>query len=335
MDWSKGYTATFYASFVDPVTWRDIERFEIVGGSISHSDSDLRESCDLDCINYDQSQERWVRVWMDTKQDGSSEHVALFTGLATSPDREIDGTLVSTPVELYSVLKPAADVYVQRGYYAPIGVRGADIVLQLLDVIPAPIEAEEYSPRLQSAIISEDGETRLTMALKILEAINWRLVISGAGEIRILPKSTEPVAVFGSLENDMLEPQVSINYDRFSCPNVFRAIAEGISAVARDEDPDSPLSIPARGREIWMEESDCELMAGETIAEYAQRRLKEEQAVNTTMSYDRRFHPAVNIGDLVEIHYPRQGIEGIYEVTDQSIEIGIGVTTSEEVKAYV
>ena len=335
MDWSKGYTATFYASFVDPVTWRDIERFEIVGGSISHSDSDLRESCDLDCINYDQSQERWVRVWMDTKQEGSSAHVALFTGLATSPDREIDGTLVSTPVELYSVLKPAADVYVQRGYYAPIGVRGADIVLQLLDVIPAPIEAEEYSPRLQSAIISEDGETRLTMALKILEAINWRLVISGAGEIRILPKSTEPVAVFGSLENDMLEPQVSINYDWFSCPNVFRAIAEGISAVARDEDPDSPLSIPARGREIWMEESDCELMAGETIAEYAQRRLKEEQAINTTMSYDRRFHPEVNIGDLVEIHYPRQGIEGIYEVTDQSIEIGIGVKTSEEVKAYV
>ena len=133
----------------------------------------------------------------------------------------------------------------------------------------------------------------------------------------------------------MLEPQVDISYDWFSCPNVFRAIGEGISAVARDEDPDSPLSIPSRGREIWMEESDCELMENETIAEYAQRRLKEEQAVNTIMSYARRFCPGITVGDLVEIHYPRQGISGVYEVTDQSIDIGAGVKTSEEVKAHV
>lgn len=335
MDWSKGYTATFYASFVDPLTWRDIERFEIVSGKITHSDSDLLESCDLDCLNYDQSTERWVRVWMDTQQDGASSHVALFTGLATSPDKDIDGTLISTPVELYSVLKPASDVYVQRGYYAPIGVSGADIVMQLLDVIPAPITAEDYSPQLQSAIISEDGETRLTMALKILEAINWRLTISGSGEIRIAPKPTEPVVRFSSLGNDMVEPQVSVSYDWFSCPNVFRAIGKGVSATAKDEDPESPLSIPSRGREIWMEESDRDLSANETIAEYAQRRLKEEQAVNTVMSYNRRFHPEANVGDLVEIHYPRQAISGVYEITKQDINIGIGVTTSEEVKAYV
>ena len=84
-----------------------------------------------------------------------------------------------------------------------------------------------------------------------------------------------------------------------------------------------------------MEESDCDLSANETIAEYAQRRLKEEQAINTVMSYNRRFHPEANVGDLVEIHYPRQAISGVYEITKQDINIGIGVTTSEEVKAYV
>ena len=111
MNWNKGYSATFYAAFVDPITWRDTERFEITGGSISRSDSDLQESCDLDCIGYDQSRERWVRVWMDTRQNGAAGHYALFTGLATSPERDIKGTLVETPVELYSVLKPAADIF--------------------------------------------------------------------------------------------------------------------------------------------------------------------------------------------------------------------------------
>lgn len=333
MKWNKGYSASFYASFVDPVTWRDIERFEITGGSISRSESDLVESADLDCIDYGQARERWVRVWMDTRQDGAAEHVALFTGLATSPDRNLNGVLAETPVELYSVLKPAADVYLQRGYYAPVGVSGASLVENMLSVTPAPIAADEDSPVLQSAIIAEDSETRLTMALKILEAIDWRITISGTGTIRIGPRPTEPTVTFDALENDVIEPKIDISYDWFGCPNVFRAIADGISAVARDDDPDSPLSTVSRDREIWMEEDDCDLTEGETLAEYAQRRLKEEQAVNVTAFYDRRFHPNIRVGDLVRIHY--QQLDGIYEVTDQDIEIGAGGRTSEEVKAYV
>ena len=34
MDWRKGFSAMYYASFVDVNTWKSVERFEITGGSI-------------------------------------------------------------------------------------------------------------------------------------------------------------------------------------------------------------------------------------------------------------------------------------------------------------
>ena len=50
MDWSKGFSATYYMSIVDPVTWRDVDRIEIKGGEISRSESELVESADVDGV---------------------------------------------------------------------------------------------------------------------------------------------------------------------------------------------------------------------------------------------------------------------------------------------
>ena len=117
MDWSKGFSATYYMSIVDPVTWRDVDRIEIKGGEISRSESELVESADVDCVRYDQSSERYVRIWLNTRQEGGrSSHIALFTGLATSPNRDINGILTTNKVQCYSVLKPAKDVLLQRGW---------------------------------------------------------------------------------------------------------------------------------------------------------------------------------------------------------------------------
>ena len=330
MDWNKGYSAIYYAAFVDPGTWRDIERFEITGGSISRQDSDLMESADLDCVNYNQG-ERWVRVWMDTLQRGSSGHNALFTGLACCPSEDIEGFRIDTQVQLYSVLKPADDVLLPRGWYAAAGVSGALIIRDLLSVSPAPVIIDGEAPALAQAIIAEDTESRLTMAHKILDTIGWRFRISGMGEIHICPKASEVSARFDTLENDSIEPKLSKKFDWFACPNVFRAVADDLSATVRDDDPDSPLSTVSRGREIWKEETACDLAEGESVADYAIRRLKEEQMVETSVSYDRRYHPDVLVSDWVYLNYPKQGIVGTFQVKNQSIELGAGCPTSEDV----
>ena len=333
MDWSKGFSATYYMSIVDPVTWRDVDRIEIKGGEISRSESELVESADVDCVRYDQSSERYVRIWLNTKQGGGrSSHIALFTGLATSPDRDINGILTTNKVQCYSVLKPAKDVLLQRGWYAPAGMSGAFIVKDLLSIIPAPVKIEGSAPNLAQAVIAENGESHLSMAWKVLNAINWRIRIEGDGTVVLCSQADSVSAIFDPLSNDIIEPQITVEYDWYGCPNVFRAVMDGISAVARDDDPDSPLSTVSRGREIWMEETDCDLNVGETISQYAHRRLKEEQSIAMKVSYDRRFIPSVRVGDLIGLRIPAHKITGTFIVESHTVEIGHGARTSEDVR---
>ena len=316
---------------VDPSTWRDIKVVEILDGSVKKENGNLMESADVTCTNYPQNVEQWVRIWLDAKQGDTSEHVALFTGLAVSPEREINGLSETNSVECYSVLKPADDILLDRGWYAPEGFKGSALVRQLLAVTPAPIIEEDFSPSLASSIIAEDGETRLTMAWKILKAIDWRLKISGNGIITICSKPAQPLATFDAIKMDIIEPQLKTSYDWYDCPNVFRAIEDDLVGIARDDSANSFLSTVNRGREIWQEETNCNLSDGETVAEYAMRRLKEEQQKETTVSYNRRFIPDITPLDIVQLHLPAQKIEGIYEIQSQSIALGYGARVSEEV----
>lgn len=330
MNWSKGYTSAVYVREVDRSTWRDLDRIEIYGGSVDRSAGDLQQSASLQCVDFAQDREIWVRVWMDVNQEGAADHVALFTGLATSPTRDINGRLFTNSVECYSVLKPAADVLLPRGWYAAAGASGADLVAELLAATPAPKAVAGSSPALATSYVAESGESNLTMAGKILTAIGWRTRITGDGTIYIEPQPEEAAVSFDCLEADAVEPVLSATYDWYTCPNVLRATRSGVSAVAVDDDPNSIFSTINRGREIWAEEKSVTLSNRETLESYATRRLKELQKAIYSVSYSRRYHPDLYVGDLVRLHYPEQRVDGIYRITSQSIDLAKGGRTQEE-----
>lgn len=333
MDWSKGFSASYYMAIIDKRTWNDASRREITGGSISRSGSGLRQSADIDCPGYEPGTEQWIRVWLDVRQNGAAEHVAVFTGLACSPSIKRDGNIKEIPLECYSVLKPADDVMLQRGWYIAAGMNGAQMAASMLqEVIPAPVMVEGSSPAIQQAIIAEDGETVLSMVDKILDAIGWQLRIDGMGTVTLREISDEPVATFGT-DYDIIETEIQIEQDWFDCPNVFRAVSDDMTAIARDDSESSPLSTVTRGREIWMEETNCDMNDGESIEEYSIRRLKEEQQKSTRITYNRRFHPDVMTGDMIRLNYPAQELQGNYRVSDQTIQLEHGARTEEEVCA--
>lgn len=332
MEWNSGFSAAYYATYVDPATWRDLERFEIIEGDINRSSSSLRDSADVTCRSYEPGTERWIRIYLDAKQEESGAHEALFTGLATSPETNINGNIKEYPLQCFSVLKPAEDILLSRGWYAPAGATGGEVIRSLLSVCPCPVDIAEGSPTLSQAVIAEDSETNLSMVDKILTAIGWRIRILGDGTVEVLPEATEPAETFDVLNNDVIEPAISLAVNWYDCPNCFRAIKDDMVGIARDDDPDSPLSTVTRGREVWQQDLSCDLADNESIADFALRRLRELQAEYVRVSYSRRFHPDVLVGDLVRLHYPAQGIDGIYKVAKQDINLDFGATTNEEVR---
>lgn len=327
MNWASGYTYKIYGCEVDPKSWADRDRFNVKDGSVSKEADELRQAADITVQDYQPDREVWVRLYMDVEQSGDSTHQPLFTGLATSPSYDQDGVVQTTKMECYSVLKPCDDVLLMRGWYASAYRDPVKIFKELLEPCPAPVTYDEELPTLTSHLVAEDNESKLTMLDKVLKALGLQLRIAGDGSIHIGRPNTAPVVTFSPNGFDIIEPELSVKNDWYSCPNVVMAIDDDLMAIARDNDEDSPLSIENRGREIWLADDSVDLNDGESLAEYAKRILKEEQSVVETIEYKRAFIPDVEIGDTVRLRYEK--FAGLYRVESQSFDLGGNV--SEEV----
>ena len=335
MDWDKGFTAIYYANVVDPMTWMDKERIEISkdgSNTVKRTLSDLREAASLEFVDNQRKEETWIRIWLDAYQGDESSHVALFTGLACSPTTNIDGRLFTDKVDCYSVLKPAQDVLLERGWYAPMKTDTAAIIRSLMSNTPAPIDIADGIPQLSSNIIAEDGENALSMTDAIVTAVGWRLMVTGYGRIQVKPLAESSSITIGSTMYDIIERKLEVSYDYYECPNVFRAVSDNEHYVARDDDPNSIFSTVSRGREIWAEETNCDLYEGESIEFYAKRRLLELQQVGHNVDYNRRFVPGIAPSDIVTLSYPEQGVDGQYIVVSQDLDLINGCSVSEEVQ---
>lgn len=332
MDWSKGYSSAFYCKEVDPITWRDVAEIPIKGGTVKRTISGLRQSASMNCLADLGGIEKWVRIYMDVEQEGSYAHEAIFTGLAVCPKSKEYASRSERSPDCFSVLKPCDDLPLPRGWFAPAGQSGGEIIRQLLGVSPAPIDVEDNSPVLSTTIIAEENESHLTMTDKILEAIGWYIDITGDGVIHVRSLSAEPVAVLDPVTYDVIEVPISVTEDLYAAPNVYQAVSGDMVGIARDDREDSPLSVQNRGREVWKTESGVSLAANETIGEYAQRQLRRAQRVRKQASYDRRFIPEVRVGSVITLHYPSQRIDGLYFVTSQSIRLGFSARTAENVE---
>ena len=323
MDWSKGYSAGYYLTIVDPATWRDLRIIDIISGSVTKTNDSMKESADIELT--ENLGETWIRVWVDARQNEAGGREAIFTGLLQCPETIWDGSRKNYAAECYSVLKAADDVKLQRGWYVLAEQNGAEQAARLLSIGPAPVSFDEGAPLLSDSIIAEDGETHLTMAQKILQAMGWRIRISGDGSIRICADDTEERIILDPQINDIVEPAITDKQDLYSCPNVLQVTCGDLTFTAIDEE-----SVQNRGRQIWATESISSLSDGESISDYTWRRLRELQSPARTVKYSRSFVPDIVPGDAVRLNFPEQGIDGIYKVDRQQISLEYNATVSED-----
>lgn len=325
MNWNDGYRAQYFMSLVNPTTWRDVQTVDIIGGTVTKTTDGMMQSADVEMTQ--NVGEKIVRIWLNAKQDDDGDRAAIFTGLLQTPGTNWDGVRESHKAVCYSVLKPAADILLPRGWYAAQGANAAAVAADLLDVL-APVSVEGTSPKLTQYIVAESNETQLSMAWKILNSIGWRIRIDGEGNIVVCPNASEPIVRLDTNVNDIVELAVTDEQDLYSCPNVFRAISGDQSVTVYDN-----AAIEARGREIWAQNERCVLNDGESLGEYAQRRLKELQAPARKVKYSRRFLPDVLPGDIAELSFPGQNVLGDFIIKRQQIALGFNATVREETEA--
>lgn len=327
MNWAAGFSATYRAYRVNPDTWEDETEIPVVSGSITRDmDDDLIDSASI--VLRKAVGEIWIRIYLIAEQNGGTERIPLFTGLTSAPTRDLDGTRESYAVDCYGRLKAASDMLLPLGYYVAAGAKGAETIIALLRMAGITATAPQSSSYVMDYIIAEAGETVLTMARRVASAIGWLIRVNGRGEVSIQPYSSQ---IRGKLsnDNDIMEMSVTDTDDWYSCPNVLRVTSGSLTATAYDDDPSSPLSVPARGRQIWRHES-ATLSDASLLPVYAQERLKALQQRTRIINYTRRFNPDIYPGDLISVSYPQAGLTGNIRVMNQTISLSHGAKTGEE-----
>lgn len=329
MNWDRGYFVKYVMTVVDPGSWGDTGEIPILDGVIDRDAStELLESASLSVT--ERITEQLIRVYLIARQHGETVREALFTGLSTTPSRSINGNMEKNTLECYSVLKYANDVLLPLGYFAAAGSQGGQAIRRLLSDLPCEVTIEAGSPLITNNIVAGASDSKLKMARLIADAINWEIRIDGMGNVEVGPKPSEPTVFFDANSMDIIEPQLTEDYDLFNIPNVLRITKSDNTAIARNDDPENRYSTIGRGREIWKSETAAALSSDESLSAYAMRRLKELQAPARTLNYTRRFHPEVVPNSLVGITYPKQDLTGIFRISSQSITLGHAARTEEE-----
>ena len=327
MDWTQPHEIDYECVSVT-LGWMDGEPFDL----LSIDGIDVSADSSSASISLGESiPEQWVRLYAKARSSGDSERVPLYTGITGTPHVSWSGALGTWTCEIYSPMSCADDVLLPIGWWTD-GHDPAQVAASLLArATPAPVECDSGSPNLTEPMIAEDGESCGSMARKLCKACGWRIRLDGEGVFHLERMPALPSETLDESANDVMMPDVDQTIDLAGIPNVFRVTSGDSVFVARDDDPDSMFSTFARGREIWGEERDVALNAGESLESYAKRALKEQQDAAWVLSYTREYMPLA-LGDMVRVNLPSIGIDANYRIISQHYNCSTGMTVDEEVE---
>lgn len=274
------------------------------------------------------------RLRITHNRDGELRHMGVF--LPTVPAWSHDETGRRASIRLVDKTDILRS---QVGTWHQIGA-GRAIIPTVADIIRAHGEtalALADSPiTLRTTLTWEPDATWLTVVNDLLQAAGYgALWCDGVGWYRAEPyRLPDQRALAATYGGELADYRMLRTYqdeaDLSDTPNVVVAISQGdggkqgLRGVARNTNPDSPLSVPARGREIVHTVTGLEAASQAVIDGHARRLLAEASEITRKATWR---HPIddVNVDDLVELR-PLQ-LRGT--VTQRKITLGIGAVVED------
>lgn len=340
MDFTQSYAVEWRLVKVNDGTWEDGEPVGTVKAvSIARDmaqDVPLLESATLE-VQVPLGEEwddGWYRFEGLFEQEGDRERIAMGTFLVEAASDSVDFGTQSSTMDGWSVLKPAADVYMAVGDYVPKGVDGAAYAANLLSqAIVAPVSVSG-SFTLDDPIVYGKDTSVLQVVWDLLDAGGFCIRISGTGEVAIAPKPRG--STWEACDTKAaLFPGVERELDLTSIPNVYRAYSETAWAEAVNDDPDSRVSTVSRGRRVEMVDTSPTRVNGETLASYCARRLEEESTLFRSFTYTRELDPDARPFDIARESLPEIGMDGGMRIVSQAIECGPSVKVTQKASIEV
>lgn len=341
IDWSESMQQTFEYYEVDPNTWKDKKLLDFVKSSSINRDSGT-ETLGSASIDIDNTLgECYIRIYLVVSQNGVKEKIPLGIFLVQTPSSNFDGKIRTVSMDAYTPLLELKEKPTPLGYSL---LKNENIMEQAYMIVRencrAPVVKTESDKLLQSNFVANNGDNWLTFVRDLIAQAKFELQLDEEGKIMFAPKQTvdelQPVYTYNDDNSSILLPEVSLKHDIYGIPNVVEVVCstgtEVYYAKVKNEDPNSPTSIQARGREIIYRDTSPNLPGfptKEQIDEYAENLLKTLNSVEYKISYSHGYCP-VRVGDCIRLNYTKAGLIGIKaKVISQNIKCDSGCIVSE------
>lgn len=341
-DWSASMQQTFEYYIVDPGTWKDVRKIDNVKSCTINRELDTETLGSATFEVTESLGECYIRVYLITIQNGITEKHPLGTFLVQTPSSSFNGKIRNVSMDAYTPLLELKENPPPLGYAL---FKGANIMEEAYKLtnsyVRAPVVKPNSSETLKADFIANTDDTWMTFVTDLIANANHTFMLDELGRVLFSPKrdtaSLQPVWTYDDGNSSILLPEISMDHDLYGIPNIVEVIYtngnEYIHKIARNDDPNSPISTVSRGREIVHRVTDPDVMGNPTeayIQEYATNLLKELSTLEYTISYSHGYCPA-RLGDCVRLDYTRSGIVDIKaKVISQSIKCARGCTVSEK-----
>jgi len=282
----------------------------------------------------------WYRLQMIGRDGtGQGKLIDIATLLFEQTSGKNDYGVETVTVKGQSVLKPVEDRHMKHGSYIDKFDNGAWWCHNVLnECTPAPVVLDdEKGFEVDRYYVFDGGTSCLKAVWKVLDSAGWILQIQGDGTIHILEKPKDFKVEYGRSNLKYIKPGISYDEDLSNVPNVYYARLNGLSAEARNEDPDSEVSIQNRTYIKDITEMDPIPINGETLDHYVNRRLEEESTIYKMYDYSHMGLFEVNVFDNVYWNIPTVHT-GVMRVLEQTITCDKGMQfeerSGEEIKLW-
>ncbi len=354
-DWTKSMQQSYEYYTVEPTTLADLKRLDNVKSASFSRDSDTETlgSATIEATN--SVGETYMRGYLKTIQNGVTEKFPLGTVLVQTPSSTFNGKIMDVSMDAYTPLIELKEKRPPLGYTIRKGTRIMDAAYRIIRenarvpinavaptyVTNAEGELEDLSPTLQTDFVANTDDTWLSFVIDLIANARYELGLDEMGHILFLPiqdmASLQPVWTYDDGNSSILYPELTMNHDLYGIPNVVEVVYSYGSdykiAIAKNEDPNSPISIQNRGREIVYRDTDPSLagyVTQDQIQAYAERLLRALSTIEYTISYTHAYCP-VRVGDCVRLNYEKAGISNVKaKVISQNIKCDLGCSVSEK-----
>lgn len=342
IDWTASMQQTFEFYIVDPATWGDKEKMDeaISCGITWNDDDETLGSATIETTKL--LDECYIRVYLICIQNGEKDQRPLGTFLVQTPQESYDGRISKYTLDAYTPLLELKDNAPPYGYTA---YSGASVLNTVSDAVAenarAPVVRVNDEKALDVDYVSDfDNDSWLTFLSDLLASVGYKFGLDEMGRIlfRATPSlnSLTPVWTYDDSNSSILYPEVKLSRDLYGIPNVVEVLYSNDTtfrfARVKNEDENSPVSIPSRGREIIHRVSNPNDLTNPSqvqIEDYAKNLLRDLSSLEYTITYTHGYCP-VRVGDAVWINYERAGLKNIRAlVKSQQIDCRPGCSVTE------